>query len=85
MLTRRDLEEFKQLDTQYTRLKEEIPKYSYLTSLSETLIFTTYQAVLLADSEAPFPSDFTQESRDTYYRLKFRALSTALSSSVVAA
>jgi hypothetical protein len=66
-------------------LKEEIPKYSYLTSLTETLIFTTYQAVLLADTEAPFPSDFTQESRDTYYRLKFRALSSALSSSVVAA
>ena len=53
--------------------------------LTETLIFTTYQAVLLADTEAPFPSDFTQESRDTYYRLKFRALSTALTSSAVAA
>lgn len=66
-------------------MKEEIPKYSYLTSLTETLIFTTYQAVLLADTEAPFPTDFTQESRDTYYRLKFRALRIALSSSAVAA
>jgi hypothetical protein len=66
-------------------LKEEIPKYSYLAGLTETLIFTSYQAVLQANPEAPFPGDFTQESRDTYYRLKFRALTASLSSSVVAA
>jgi hypothetical protein len=66
-------------------LKEEIPKFSYLESLTETLIFTSYQAALQANTEAPFPADFTQESRDTYYRLKFRALTASLSSSAVSA
>jgi len=34
---------------------------------------------LLVDSEISFPEDISQENRDMFYRLKFRALNSARS------
>jgi hypothetical protein len=37
-------------------------------------IFGNYDKVLMMDSDRPFPRDFSQEDRDIFYRLKFRAM-----------
>jgi len=47
--------------------------------MSETFIFETYKKLLLHDSEKPFPEDIPQESRDMFYRLKFRAINSSRS------
>jgi hypothetical protein len=64
----------------YLKFDEVFKTIKYLESLSETFIFNTYKEALLIDTEIPFPEDISQENRDMFYRLKFRALNWTRSS-----
>ena len=67
----------KKNNTDYEKHKENYNIISYLEELSESYIFKTYKEALLSDDESPFPDDISQENRDMFYRLKFRALNYA--------
>jgi hypothetical protein len=47
---------------------------SYLENLKIDNLSKNYGKVLQFDSDRPFPHNFTQEDRDTFYRMKFKAL-----------
>ena len=58
--------------------EETLSTFDYLTApLTESIIFTTYQGALVYDSEKSFPIDFSQENREMYYRMKFKAVKSA--------
>jgi len=46
-----------------------------LENLQIDTIFKNYDEVLMHDSDMIFPQAFTQDDRDAFYRMKFRALS----------
>ena len=77
LLKKRKVEEFRVFDESFKTHEEALPKFAYLKNVTESFIFTAYNAVLLHDTEKFFPKDMTQENREMYYRLKFRALNSA--------
>ena len=77
LLKKRKVEEFRVFDESFKTFDEALPKFEYLKTVTESFIFTAYNAVLLHDTEKFFPKDMTQENREMYYRLKFRALKSA--------
>jgi hypothetical protein len=77
LLKKRKVEEFRVFDESFKTYDEALPKFAYLKTVTETFIFTAYNTVLLHDTEKYFPKDMTQENREMYYRLKFRALNSA--------
>jgi hypothetical protein len=77
LLKKRKVDDFKVFDESFKTYEEALPKFEYLKSVTETFIFTAYNAVLLHDTEKFFPKDMTQENKEMYYRLKFRALNSA--------
>jgi len=77
LLKKRKVDDFRVFDESFKTYEEAIPKFEYLKTVTETFIFTAYNAVLLHDTEKFFPKDMTQENKEMYYRLKFRALNSA--------
>ena len=77
LLNKRKIEEFRGFDESFQTYDEALPKFAYLKTVTESFIYTAYNAVLLHDTEKFFPKDMTQENREMYYRLKFRALNSA--------
>ena len=77
LLKKRKVEEFRVFDESFKTYYEALPKFEYLKTVTESFIFTSYNAVLLHDTEKFFPKDMTQENKEMYYRLKFRALNSA--------
>ena len=77
LLKKRKVEEFRAFDESFKTYEEALPKFAYLKTVTESFIFTAYNAVFLHDTEKFFPKDMTQENKETYYRLKFRALNSA--------
>jgi hypothetical protein len=77
LLKKRKVDDFKVFDESFKTYEEALPKFEYLNTITETFIFNAYNAVLLHDTEKSFPKDMTQENREMYYRLKFRALNSA--------
>ena len=57
----------------YEKLTQVLQSLFYLASLSEDTILDTYFPAVLSDNTTPFVH-FTQDHRDAYTRLKFRAL-----------
>jgi hypothetical protein len=76
LLQSRKVEDLKVFDESFRTYENALPKFEYLKTVTETFIFTAYNAVLLHDTEKFFPKDMTQENREMYYRLKFRALNS---------
>jgi hypothetical protein len=76
-LKRRQVEELKVFDRSFKTYEGDLLKFQYLKDVTESFIFTAYNAVLLHDTEKFFPKDMIQENREMYYRLKFRALNSA--------
>jgi hypothetical protein len=79
LLKEKDVEGLKKFDAAAPTYTEALPGFGYLEILSESGLFEAYRAALLHDTEKSFPADFTQENRERYYRLKFRALNAARS------
>jgi hypothetical protein len=79
LLKEKDVEGLKKFDAAAPAYTEALPRFGYLESLTESGLFEAYRAALLHDTEKSFPGDFTQENRERYYRLKFRALNAARS------
>jgi hypothetical protein len=79
LLIEKDVEGLKNFDAAAPAYTEALPRFGYLESLTESGLFEAYRAALLHDTEKCFPADFTQENRERYYRLKFRALNAARS------
>jgi hypothetical protein len=77
LLKKRKVEDLRVFDESFKTYDEALPKFAYLKNVTESFIFTAYNAVLLHDTEKFFPKDMTQENREMYYRLKFRALNSA--------
>ena len=77
LLKKRKIDEFRVFDESFKSYNEALPKFEYLKSVTESFIFNAYNAVLLHDTEKFFPKDMTQENKEMYYRLKFRALNSA--------
>ena len=77
LLKKRKVEDFRIFDESFKTYEEALPKFAYLKTVTESFIFTTYNAVLIHDTEKFFPKDMTQENKEMYYRLKFRALNFA--------
>ena len=77
LLKEKDVEGLKKFDAAAPAYTEALPRFGYLESLTESGLFEAYRAALLHDTEKSFPGDFTQENRERYYRLKFRALNAA--------
>jgi hypothetical protein len=69
-------EKLKNFDKSYAALKDVIPRFDYLKTLSELDVFKAYKAAIQHDSEKPFPATLNHENREMYYRLKFRALNS---------
>ena len=55
------------------KITEVLSSYEYLMRLSEDTILDTCYPAVLSDNTITF-TDFTQDHRDAYTRLKFRAL-----------
>jgi hypothetical protein len=79
LLKEKDVEGLKKFDAAAPTYTEALPRFGYLEILTESGLFEAYRAALLHDTEKCFPADFTQENRERYYRLKFRALNAARS------
>jgi hypothetical protein len=79
LLKEKDVEVLKKFDAGAPTYLEALPRLGYLESLTESGLFEAYREALLHDTEISFPADFTQENRERYYRLKFRALNSACS------
>ena len=79
LLKEKEVEGIKKFDAAYAIYFGALPKFGYLESLTESSLFEAYRAALLYDTERSFPANFTQENRERYYRLKFRALNAARS------
>jgi hypothetical protein len=77
LLKNRKFEELKVFDEYFKTYEDVLPKFEYLKAVTETFIFTAYNAVLIHDTDKFFTKDMTQENRKMYYRLKFRALNSA--------
>jgi hypothetical protein len=77
LLKKRKVEEFRVFDESFKTYDEALSKFAYLKTVTESFIFTAHNAVLLHDTEKFFPKEMTQENREMYYRLKFRALNSA--------
>ena len=54
LLKERNVEKLKKFDEAYSSYAEQLPKYKYLTTLTESSLFEAYKAVLLHDTEMPF-------------------------------
>jgi hypothetical protein len=76
LLKRRNLEELRVFDQFFKVYEDALQKFYYLKNVTESFIFTAYNAVLLHDTEKCFPHHFTQQDMEIYYRLKFRALNS---------
>ena len=79
LLKEKDVEGLKKFDAAAPTYLEALPRFGYLESLTESGLFEAYIAALQHDTEISFPADFTQENRERYYRLKFRAFNAARS------
>jgi hypothetical protein len=77
LLKKRKVEDLRIFDESFKTYDEALPKFEYLKTVTESFIFTAYNKVLLHDTEKFFPKILTQENREMYYRLKFRALNSA--------
>jgi hypothetical protein len=77
LLKKRKIDEFRVFDESFKTYDEALPKFEYLKTVTESFIFSAYNKVLLHDTEKFFPKILTQENREMYYRLKFRALNSA--------
>jgi hypothetical protein len=77
LLKKRKVEDFRVFDNSFKNYDEALSKFAYLKTVTESFIFTAYNAVLVHDTEKFFPKDMTQDNREMYYRLKFRALNSA--------
>ena len=56
---KRKIEEFRLFDENFMTYDEELSKFAYLKTVTESFIFTAYNTVLLHDSEKCFPKDLT--------------------------
>ena len=56
---KRKAEEFWVFDESFKTYDEALPKFEYLKTVTESFIFTAYNAVLLHDTEKFFPKDMT--------------------------
>lgn len=79
LIKEKDVEGLKKFDAAAPTFTEALPRFGYLESLTESCLFEAYRAALLHDTDKSFPVDFTQENRERYYRLKFRAFNAARS------
>ena len=77
LLQERDIDKLKKFDEAAATYEESLPKFEYLQHFSESALFTAYRAALLHDTERNFADDLTDENKQQYYRLKFRALNAA--------
>ena len=66
-------EKFKDFDQKFNTYQEPLTKIEYLKNITETDVFTAYSKVILHDTEKCFPDEMTQQNREMFYRLKFRA------------
>ena len=55
------------------KIEKELNSLEYLAALSETDLIEKYYPAILSDNASPF-SNFTSDDRDTYIRLKFKAI-----------
>ncbi len=76
LVKEKNLEKLKDFDKSYASLKDAIPRFGYLKTLSELDLFKAYKAAIQHDTEKPFPATLNHENREMYYRLKFRALNS---------
>ena len=59
--------------TSLGKFEQQLKTLEYLANLSEADILEKYYPAIVSDNTCPF-SNFTQDDRDTYIRLKFRAI-----------
>jgi hypothetical protein len=59
LLKKRKVEEFRGFDESFKAYEEALPKFEYLKTVTESFIFTAYNAVLLYDTEKFFPNNMT--------------------------
>jgi len=76
LVKEKNQEKLKNFDKSYAALKDVIPRFDYLKTLSELDVFKAYKAAIQHDTEKPFPATLNHENREMYYRLKFRALNS---------
>ena len=63
------------VDLDYSVYTDQLSKLTYLSALSESLIYDLYQGLIQLDSSVrDFPQDFNQSHRDAYLRLKLRGV-----------
>jgi hypothetical protein len=51
-----------------------------IKQVSDSDIFQEYKDVLTSDYEVAFPKNLSEENKDRFYRLKFRALASLVKS-----
>lgn len=61
------------LNATYSEFKANLEALIYLETLDEAAIYSCYEEAIKKDHQRPFDG-FTQEHRDAYLRLKFKAL-----------
>jgi len=76
LVMEKNQEKLKNFDKSYAALKDVIPSFDYLKTLSELDVYKAYKAAIQHDTEKPFPATLSHENREMYYRLKFRALNS---------
>jgi Fe-S cluster biosynthesis and repair protein YggX len=67
------IKEILKADSFYDHHSTLLSDCQYLSRLTDDILFDTYHEVINLPHSSPF-TDFTQEHRDTYLRLKFRSL-----------
>ncbi len=59
LIEKRMVEKIQALDEYFKGYEEALSKFAYLKNVTESFIFTAYNAVLLHDTEKIFPKDMT--------------------------
>ena len=73
MIISGDLSQLFTLEDKLGKFTSQLNSLEYLATLSEGDVYEKYYPAILSDNTSPF-SNFTQDDRDTYIRLKFRAI-----------
>jgi len=74
---KRNVAELKQFDESYKAYREVLPQLEYLKTITEAIVCRAYHAALLHDSEKYFTASMSDNNKEQFYRLKFRALNLA--------
>ena len=73
MILSGDLSQLFTLQDKLDKFEQQLKGYEYLATLSEADLLENYYPAIVSDNSSPF-SNFTQNHRDAYIRLKFRAV-----------